>query len=161
MTYLKFIPNLFLFLFICTTSYAQTSNNLITKTKTIINPTGIYTLNKANENGETYVYFGYVRAKLIANSRVVINFFICKGYPSYNSGGFNDTLDYKNNIAVYTTPKYDSSCKIFVKFSSKGVRIDEQTNDFNNGCEFGHGVVANSFLKLISKRTPTDEELKE
>ena len=108
-----------------------------------------------------YGYFGSVRVKLISNSKIAINFYICKGYISYTSGSFYDTLDYRNNNAVYKAPDYDSTCHIEITFTYKGVKIDENTANFNSGCGFGHGVVAKAFFRRISKRIPSDKELLE
>ncbi len=80
---------------------------------------------------------------------------------SYTSGSFYDTINYRNNSAIYRTAEYDSSCKIKISFTNKGVHVDEQTNDFNNGCGFGHGIVAKAYFRRTSKRIPTNKELKE
>lgn len=126
-----------------------------------INPTGFYELKGKQKGNETYGYFGSIKVKLITESRIVINFYICKGYMSYNSGSFYDTLIYKNNRAVYKAPEYDSTCHIEIVFTPKGVNIDENTANFNSGCGFGHAVVAKAFFKRISKRIPSNKELNE
>lgn len=132
-----------------------------TEKANFINPTGFYELKGQQKGDETYGYFGAIKVKLIPDSKIVIDFYICKGYKSYNSGSFYDTLVYRNNKAVYKTPEYDSTCSINIVFTVKGVNIDENTANFNNGCGFGHAVVAKTFFKRVSKRIPSDSELSE
>ena len=83
-----------------------------------------------------------------------MTFGVNKGAPSYNSGSFIDTLIYKNNMAIYTDPVIDSSCKITFTFNKSGVLVKEEANDFNSGCGFGHAVVADGFYKIISRKVP-------
>jgi hypothetical protein len=125
------------------------------------NPTGTYKLdNKTTvKDGDTYGYFGEIRIKLITNSKIAISFFICKGAPSYNSGSFIDTLDYRSNKAVYTTPDDDTTCRITFVFTNKGVTIDHRQANINFGCGFGHAVVANGFYKRTSIKVPVIEDL--
>jgi hypothetical protein len=79
---------------------------------------------------------------------------------SYSSGSFYDTLHYQNNTAVYGPTEYDSTCKVILTFYPNRVVVDEQTADFNNGCGFGHGVVANAVFRKKSSRRPTQKEMK-
>ena len=128
--------------------------------KPVINPTGFYKLNGVQKKDETYGYFGEVKVKLIRGSRIVISFFICKGYPSYNSGSFYDTLNYSGNAAVYKYPD-DPSCRIDISFTATGVKVDEKTDNYNSGCGFGHAVVAKDFFRKRSSRVPSNKELEE
>lgn len=132
-----------------------------------IDPTGTYELDsKAIErDGDIYGYFGKIQIKSLSKDQIIMTFMINKGAPSYNSGSFVDTLDYKGNQAVYTDPEVDPSCKISFGFNDKGVTVNEETNDFNFGCGFGHAVVAKGFYKKLSSDEPelrdpmTDEQL--
>ena len=123
--------------------------------KTSINPTGSYKLvsNAKEKDGEIYGYYGTLKMKLIGQTRVIVDFNISKGYPSYNSGSFLDTLDYRNNTAVYKDA-FDTTCRLTLRVSSKGVTVTEKTADYNFGCGFGHGVVANGFFKKVSSAVP-------
>ena len=117
-----------------------------------INPAGYYSLdNKTRvDSGETYGYFGTIKVKLIDSARIFIDFYVCKGAPSYNSGSFEDTLLYKNGIAAHTTTD-DASCIITFNFNTTGgVTVEEKTKNFNHGCAFGSGVVAKGFYMKIT-----------
>ncbi len=83
-----------------------------------------------------------------------MTFEVNKGAPSYNSGSFVDTLIYKNNKAIYTASEFDTTCKITFDFDKNGVSVKEETSDYNSGCGFGHGVVADGFYKRMSGKTP-------
>lgn len=117
------------------------------------NPTGTYKFKGKTKkrNGETYGYYGKIQVKQINERQIVMNFFICKGAPSYNSGSFIDTLNYGSNKAVYQTKEFDPSCKITFDFSKKGVEVVQESEDYNFGCGFGHAVFADGFFKKISK----------
>lgn len=116
-----------------------------------INPAGYYSLDSKTtvQNGDTYGYFGSIKVKQIDSNRIFMEFYVCKGAPSYNSGSFDDTLLYKNGIAVRTTTD-DASCVITFNFNSAGgVTVEEKTKDFNHGCAFGSAVVASGFYRKI------------
>ncbi len=144
----------FLLPYTFTSAYSQKATN-----KKRIDPTGYYELKGQKKGKETYGYFGSVKVKKITDSKIVISFFICKGYMSYSSGSFSDTLAYTNNKAIYKTPENDSTCAISLVFTLSGVKVDEKTANINNGCGFGHGVVANAFFKKVSGKAPSNEEL--
>lgn len=117
-----------------------------------INPTGYYSLdNKTKvDSGETYGYFGTIKVKLIDSSRIFVDFYVCKGAPSYNSGTFEDTLTYSTGIAVHSTID-DPTCVITFNFNTPdGVKVEEKAKDFNSGCGFGHAIVATGFYKKIT-----------
>ena len=111
-------------------------------------------------------YSGIIQVKRISDSAVAITFFVCKGKPSYNSGGFDDTLSFHDNTAIYTNPEDDSTCKITFKFDKKGVTVNEETENYNAACGFGYAVVADGRYRKTSSKTPvltnalTDEEIK-
>jgi hypothetical protein len=120
-----------------------------------INPAGYYSLDNKTivKDGDTYGYFGTIKVKQLDSNRIFMEFYVCKGAPSYNSGSFEDTLFYKNGIAVRTTSD-DASCVITFNFNtSDGVTVEEKTKDFNAGCSFGSAVVANGFYKKIVAAT--------
>lgn len=122
-----------------------------------IDPTGTYQLRSKSKkkNGEIYGYFGQIQVKKIIEDKIVMTFEVNKGAPSYNSGSFVDTLSYFNNSVIYTTPEYDSTCKITFDFGKKGILVTEETDDYNSGCGFGHAVIANGFYKRVSNKMPT------
>jgi hypothetical protein len=83
-----------------------------------------------------------------------MTFEVNKGAPSYNSGSFVDTLVYKENKAVYRDTEVDTTCTIIFNFNKKGINVVEKTGNYNWGCGFGHGVVADGFYKKISNKVP-------
>jgi hypothetical protein len=118
----------------------------------IINPSGYYSLDSKTtvKDGDTYGYFGNIKVKQVDTNRIFMEFYICKGAPDYNSGSFEDTLLYKNGIAIYTTPD-DPTCVITFNFNTAGgITAEEKTKNFNAGCSFGSAVVANGFYKRIT-----------
>ena len=135
------------FLFVLSTS--------IVLGQTTFDPTGTYVYKgkTIKKNGDTYGYSGTIQVKKIADEKIVITFEICKGAPSYNLGGFFDTLQFINNESIYTT-KYDSTCKITLHFEKKGILIKEETADYNWGCGFGHAVVADGYFSKTSSKSP-------
>ena len=155
------------YLFIITMTFACTSFACKVREK----PTGMsgtYELvSKTVKKGDdVYGYAGEIQVKELTNNRIILSFFITKGAPSYNLGSFVDTLILTDNTAIYTVKEFDPSCKITFKFSNKGVQVNEQTDDYNFGCGFGHAVVANGYFKRVSSEIPvikdltTGEELK-
>ena len=121
-----------------------------------IDPTGTYELDSqtTEKDGDIYGYFGKIQVKTLSADKILMTFMINKGAPSYNSGSFVDTLDYKDNLVIYTAPELDSSCKITFEFNDRGVTVKEETDDVNFGCGFGHAVVADGYYKKISSAVP-------
>ena len=123
--------------------------------RSFYNPTGSYEFvsKKKIKDGETQGYSGKVDIKLLDSSHIAMSFYLNKGAPSYNSGSFVDTLEYKNSIALYN-PESDTSCKITFAFSTKGITVDQIAKNYNNSCGFGQAVVVTGFYKKISARIP-------
>jgi hypothetical protein len=127
--------------------------------ETTVDPTGIYDLeNETRKEGDDiYGYFGQIKVLAIDETTIIMDFQVCKGAPSYNSGSFLDTLEYINGQAIYTDPEIDESCRITFDFTEKGVKVTEETENYNFGCGFGHAVVADGFYKKTSSDKPTFE----
>lgn len=125
-----------------------------------INPTGEYKLKSKikKKEGDIYGYSGYIQVKKLNTHKILIRFEVNKGAPSYNSGSFVDTLDYENNLSIYTNKEIDTTCKMIFYFRKDGILVKEQTADYNFGCGFGHAVVADGFYKKISNKEPTLRE---
>lgn len=116
-----------------------------------INPAGYYSLDSKTvaKNGDTYGYFGTLKIQQVDSARIFVDLYVCKGAPGYNTGTLQDTLLYKNDIAVHTTPD-DNTCVITFNFNiAGGVEVDEKTRDTASGCGLGHGVTASGFYKRI------------
>ena len=128
-----------------------------------VNPTGSYKLDGKIriKDGDTFGCFGDIDVKLIDSSKIAISFFICKGAPSYNLGSFLDTLAYQQNVAIYTTPEYDSTCRVIFSFREKGVTVEQFQADLNFGCGFGHGVFADGYYKKVSSKIPVIADIED
>jgi hypothetical protein len=150
------------FLLVCLTAYLTTIAQ-VKKTSNFINPTGSYKLDSRTtvKNGDTYGYFGDIDVKLLNNSRIAISFFVCIGAPSYNMGTFVDTLTYKNNVAIHTTPEDDTTCRIKFSFSKKGITVEQHQADPNFGCAFGHAVFADGFYRKTSSKVPVIADIED
>ena len=85
----------------------------------ISDPTGIYQYvgGAIIENGETHGYTGRVKVLLIEPEKIIVNLYVNKGAPSYNSGEMIDTLVYQNNKAVWLDSTM-SKCKLIFHFSN-------------------------------------------
>ncbi|MDB5120690.1 MAG: hypothetical protein JWN56_1908 [Sphingobacteriales bacterium] len=127
----------------------------------VLLPSGFYKLeSKSEKNGDdTSSCQGSILVKQITKSKLAITFSINKGADSNNSRSFIDTLDYKDDIAVYKKSDSDRSCRITMRFSSKGIHVIEQTSGTSFGCGFGHGVVADGFFKKVPSKVPVLKDL--
>jgi len=83
---------------------------------------------------------------------IIINFYVCRGAPSYHTGSFIDTLPYQNQEAEYKT-KMDSSCTISFTFTNSNVYV-KQKSDFTLFCGFGYGVHVNDVFTKTSSKSP-------
>lgn len=121
-----------------------------------VDPTGTYTLRSVTEerDGDVYGYSGTIQVKQLDKHTVVMTFEINKGAPSYNMGMFVDTLELNGNKVLYTVPESDSSCRITFRFSKKGVKVVEETDNYNFGCGFGHAVVADGYYDKTDHEVP-------
>ena len=128
-----------------------------------VNPTGLYKYSGKSykKDGETYGYFGNVKVYLVDSSTIHLNFYICKGAPSYNSGSFIETLNYKNNKAVYfgDTTMPELTCKLTFDFTKTGINVELHSVNPNWACGFGHSVDAKGYYKKIKRKVPTKEKI--
>lgn len=131
-------------------------SKLVKQAKEYLNPTGTYKLDSKTRKtkDDIYGYFGQIQVKRLTKDQIIMTFVVNKGAPSYNSGSFVDTLVYKNNRSIYKTPDFDPSCKIVFDFTKNGINVVEKTDDYNNGCGFGHAVVANGYFKKMTSEIP-------
>ena len=126
-----------------------------------VNPTGKYKLDSKiiKKNGDTYGYFGDIKVIALSKNKILIGFYVCKGAPSYNSGSFIDTLDYKNNIAIYKGDQDDDpSCNMKMEFNQKGVEVELESDNPNFACGFGHAVDSQGYYYKI-KGLPKKQEI--
>lgn len=118
-----------------------------------IDPTGTYILDIKTEQkeGDIYGYSGEIQIEKIDLNELAITFSINKGAPSYNMGGFIDTLKYIDNKTIYKGDNDNSNCFIELSFSENGIEVDQGED---TDCGFGHGVHANGFFKKVSSLVP-------
>ena len=128
----------------------------IASNKDKIDPTGTYKLDsKLRKIGqETYGNGGEIRVNMLNDSTIVVGFYFQNGAPSYNMGFFYDTLEYRNSKAIYRCDDDDSTCALTLTFTKDAVVSNEKTQDYNWGCGFGHGVVANGYFRKVSSSMP-------
>lgn len=128
-----------------------------------VNPTGTYNYDGKTykKNGDTYGYFGTVKVFKLDSTKILMNFYVCKGAPSYNSGSFIDTLEYSNNKAIYRgdTSMVQTTCKLTFLFTSKGLMVELFSDYPNMACGFGQAVDAQGFYKRVKGKIPTKEEI--
>jgi hypothetical protein len=127
---------------------------------TIRDPTGIYQYagRAIVENGEAYGYAGRIKVLLIEPEKIIVNLYVNKGAPSYNSGQIIDTLLYQNDMAVWLDSTM-STCKLVFHFSRRKLFVEMFADDPNFACGFGHAVNAQgNYLKMKQKK-PTMEEM--
>jgi hypothetical protein len=128
-----------------------------------VSPDGVYSYQgkTMKKNGETYGYFGTIKVVHLNSEKVIVNFYVCKGAPSYNSGSFIDTLSYINNEATFTGDTTDGQppCRVVFHFSKKGISADMIAADPNFACGFGHAVDAQGFYKRLPGKLPAKQDL--
>lgn len=130
-----------------------------------INPDGVYKYQGKTykKDGDIFGYFGTIKVLQLDTNKILINFFICKGAPSYNSGSFIDTFYYTNNQATYygDTSLPELACTLNFDFNLKGVNVRLFSKDTNPVCDFGMNVSPNGFFKRVKTKAPTKKEILE
>ena len=103
---------------------------------------------------DIYGPFGGLDIKKIEDKTYALSFSINRGAPSYNMGGFTDTLELKKNQLFYKAdPEIDSTCVITFTFEKNGVQVDQKSIGEGH-CGFGHGVSAVGYFKKTSSEEP-------
>ena len=103
---------------------------------------------------DIYGPFGGLDIKKIEDKTYALSFSINKGAPSYNMGGFYDTLELKKKQLFYKAdPEIDSTCVITFTFEKNGVQVDQKSIGEGH-CGFGHGVSAVGYFKKTSSKEP-------
>ena len=157
--FMRYFQLLFLFVFTVACWTRPTKG----QTSATIDPTGVYEYSGKTytKNGDTYGYFGTIKVLQLDPTKVLVNFYVCKGAPSYNSGSFIDTLTYINNQAVYRgdTTMVELTCKLNFRFTAKGIHAELFSDYPNTACGFGHAVDAQGFYKKQRGKIPSREEM--
>ena len=132
---------------------------LVNCSSNTIDPTGTYNLESETEirNGETYGYTGEIRVKKLADNKIVLSLYVCRGAPSYNVGLVDDTIKMENNHSVLKCdmPEIDQKGELHFYFKKDGIEVKEKHLEFNEFCTFGHAVHADGFYKIKSRKIPS------
>jgi len=117
-----------------------------------VNPEGnyLYKNRVVDRKKEIEGYFGDIKVKKLADGKVALTLFICRGAPSYNSGSLHDTLAVKNNVATYLY-EGGNSCRVSFHFYKQGIRVEEHTKETGDGCGFGYAVYSDGFYNRSNK----------
>jgi hypothetical protein len=146
---------LVLFIFVCACTKPSGQEDPHVQPATPLDPTGSYEFvsDARDSTNDDSGVFGEVRVILLGDERIAVGFAMNIGALSFNSGGFVDTLEFRDSIAVFRDRESDSSCTITLSIAKDSVRLTEHTDLPDGGCGFGHGVVADgSFRKGSSVR---------
>lgn len=107
-------------------------------------PSGCYIYDSSYNHN--HFYSGNIQLLRSRNEEYIMDFFICKGAPSYNSGSFRDTVQLDGN-RIHWFSEYDESCKLTFELRDSGIMIQHAASNYNSSCGFGHGVVAHGFFR--------------
>lgn len=136
-----------MFISIALVAFMTATTNVTVIDPIITNPTGTYrfTERRTHRRGE-------MRVTLCDPKHIAIRLVVSSGAPAFDAGSLIDTLEYANNIAIYTDPNEGSSCRIVFQFSRSGTRIEEQRV---GACSFGNGVAVAGFYRRVNRRART------
>lgn len=103
--------------------------------------------------------FGYdlkLILKKVSGNKYKFWLYVCKGFPSYNSGQVDGFIEFNNTKARFRL--FDDivgSCKLDFSFNGKSVFID---HDYGNGyCGFGANVTAQGIYPLKRKQVKMED----
>jgi hypothetical protein len=123
-----------------------------------IDPTGTYVLKGETKKNHIISHSGEIRIKLLDEHTVAMSFFVCKGYPNYETGSFIDTLRYENNRALYR-PAGDGGCAIAFWFDELAASTEQYFTDPTSGCGFAKGVMISASFGKRSSQVPVIQDL--
>lgn len=123
-----------------------------------INPTGTYILKGIVEKNVITSHHGEIRAKLLQNDKLILCFYLNKGYPGFESASFTDTLAYNDNQVRYIPPG-DPSCSIVYLFTVTSVNVTLIYSDPHCTCGFAKGVIAPAVFEKYSEEIPLIQDL--
>jgi hypothetical protein len=147
---------LVLLIFVCACTKPSRQEDPKVQPPTPLDPTGTYELvsDAKDSTEEGAGLFGEVRVVLLGDNRIAVGFAMNIGPPSFNSGGFVDTLEFRDSVAVFRDRESDSSCTITLSFAKESVRLTEHADFSDGGCGFGHGVTADGYFRKSSSVHP-------
>jgi hypothetical protein len=123
-----------------------------------IDPTGTYLLKGETKKNKIVGHSGEIRIKLLDTQTVAMTFFICKGFPNYETGSFIDTLSYTDNKVMYKPPA-DSGCTIAFWFDDLSAETQQYFTNPRSACGFGPGVMKSTVFEKRSSEIPIIQDL--
>lgn len=109
-----------------------------------------------NPGKEDFGYETKLVLKKVSGNRYKFWLYVCKGFPSYNSGQIDGFVEFTNAKAAFRLgDNVVSRCKLDFTFYGKSVSVD---HDYENGyCGFGANVTAQSVYPLKRKQVKTKD----
>lgn len=149
MTSIKTFRLLLTFSFFYISSFAQ------------INPTGTYIIGNGlrQEDNEPKGNFGEIRVKKISSTKVAVALYVINGAPAYDSGDFVDTLTFGNSQAVFSKNSFDTSCRIYFKFSGSRLIVRQTSKIHPFPCGFGWNADISGVYRKVSAKVPSIRDL--
>jgi hypothetical protein len=123
-----------------------------------VNPTGTYILKGLVEKNVITSHHGEIRAKLLQKDKLVLCFYLNKGYPGFESASFIDTLTYHDNQARYIPPG-DTTCNIVYLFTGVSANVTLIYSNPQCTCGFAKGVIAPAVFEKYSAEIPIIQDL--
>lgn len=123
-----------------------------------VDPTGTYILKGDHKGNRITGHSGEIRVRLLTERTVALSFYISNGYPDYESGSFEDTLAYDENLAVYH-PAKDGDCTILFLFNQHNAEIQQVYEDPHCTCGFGKGIMISTIFEKYSSSPPMIQDL--
>jgi hypothetical protein len=123
-------------------------------TAEFINPTGTYHFGPYTPKGvdEPIGMQGDVRVIFLKPNHIAVCLAFVSHGPGFNLGYLFDTLELRNNTAVYH-PYWDDDCTVTFRFTDDGVDVSQFDEDPGFACEFGMNVYVDGFYKKDSDNT--------
>lgn len=109
-----------------------------------------------NPSKDDFGYDAKLILKKVSGNRYKFWLYVCKGFPSYNSGQIDGFIEFDNMKAKFRlVDDIVGSCKLDFSFNNKSVVID---HDYENGyCGFGANVTAQGVYPLKRKQVKTKD----
>jgi hypothetical protein len=123
-----------------------------------IKPTGTYILGKGlnDRNNSQKGNRGEIRVKKVEANKIAIAVYAINGY---DSGDFIDTLTLKNNQAIYSNARFDSSCRIYLKFTPAKLIVKQTSKVHPSPCGFGWNADISGVYKKVSDKLPVIRDI--
>ncbi|HLK31042.1 MAG TPA: hypothetical protein VKT28_20860 [Puia sp.] len=123
-----------------------------------IDPTGTYILKGNTEKNIIKGHNGEIRAKLLAENKLALAFYLDKGAPNFESASFRDTFFYFDNRISYHSPT-DTDCIITFIFDATTIETFFMHSNPQCTCGFEKGVIIPATFEKSSDEIPIIKDL--